>query len=48
MANSSHVSSIFLILALSTGALCADRYTIESPDTRISVAVRLTSNGEPA
>ena len=47
MANSSHVSSIFLILALSTGALCADRYTIESPDTRISVAVRLTSNGEP-
>ena len=26
---------------------CTDRYTIKSPDTRISVAVWLTPNGEP-
>jgi hypothetical protein len=42
-----YVPLIFFILVLYTGALCTDRYTIKSPDTRISVSVGLTPNGEP-
>jgi alpha-glucosidase len=48
MLNKVHVFSIFFILSFYASALCADRYTIKSPDTRISVAVWLTPNGEPA
>ena len=48
MLNGIHVSSIFFILAFYTSAFCTDRYTIKSPDTRISVAVWLTPHGEPS
>ena len=48
MLNRIHVSLIFFILAFSTSAFCTDRYTIKSPDTRISVAVWLTPHGEPS
>ena len=41
-------SSVFLILFLCASAFCSDRFTIQSPDARISVAVWLTPDGEPA
>ena len=48
MPNRVYVSSIFFVLFFCASASCSDRYTIKSPDTKISVAVWLTPNGEPA
>jgi alpha-glucosidase len=48
MLNKVRVSLLVFILSLYASAFCADRYTIKSPDTRITVAVWLTANGEPA
>ena len=48
MSNKIHVFLIFFILSFYASAFCADRYMINSPDTRISVTVLLAPNGEPA
>jgi len=48
MSNKIHLFLIFFILSFYTSAFCSDQYTVKSPDTRISVAVWLTLNGEPA
>ncbi|MGA7162075.1 MAG: glycoside hydrolase family 97 catalytic domain-containing protein [Bacteroidota bacterium] len=47
MLNKLHLSLIFFALSFYASAFCADGYKITSPDTRISVSVWLTPNGEP-
>ncbi len=42
------VTSLIFILAFHASAFGVDRYTIGSPDTRMSVSVWLTPNGEPS
>jgi len=47
MLNKVYASPIVFMISFYASVFCADRYTIKSPDTRISVAVWLTPSGEP-